>query len=170
MGGVKRRIIKNLSVSLFLFSFLANAQQILVPPYIQPGNTPNLNKEQKVLIWQTDSIPGKYAVEYTLNIPGQKTSTAKTSFVKLNLKNKTTFLYRANLTGLKFDSEYSYKVSLSGESIADGSFNTRTKNSQTKFAVYGDCGAGTPQQAKIAWQVFQQKPQFLTMRQVKRIR
>jgi predicted phosphodiesterase len=161
MGRVRRRIIKNLSVSLFLFSFLANAQQILVPPYIQPGNAPNLNKEQKVLIWQTDSIPGKYAVEYTLNIPGQKTSTAKTSFVKLNLKNKTTFLYRANLTGLKFDSEYSYKVSLSGESIADGSFNTRTKNSQTKFAVYGDCGAGTPQQAKIAWQVFQQKPQFV---------
>lgn len=146
---------------IILGSYIANAQQILVPPYLQPGNASNLSKEQKVLIWQTDSIPGKYVVEFTLTVPGQKTAVAKTSFVKLNLKNKNTLLYRATLGGLKFDSEYNYKVLLNDQPIAEGSFDTRTKKPQTKFAVFGDCGAGTSQQAEIAYRVFEQKPQFV---------
>jgi len=151
----------HVSVSLFLLSFSIHAQEILVPPYIQPGNASALNREQKVLIWQTDSVPGKFKVEYIQKTAGEKTSLAKTTSDKLNLKNKTTFLYRANLGGLKFDSEYSYKVSLNDKVIADGTFTTRTKTRQTKFAVFGDCGAGTPQQAEVIYQVFQQKPQFV---------
>lgn len=150
-----------ISFALLLACHLLHAQQLLVPPYLQPGNASGLSKEQKVLIWQTDSIPATYKVEYTLAMPGQKMVIAKTTFVHLNLKNKTTFLYRANLAGLKFDSEYSYKVSLNEQAIAEGSFTTRTKKNQTKFVVFGDCGAGIPQQAKIAYQVFQQKPQFV---------
>jgi len=150
-----------LSIIFILTSFAIHAQEILVPPYLQPGNASTLTKEQKVLIWQTDSIPGKFKVEFNLANPGQKVSVAKTSFVKLILNNKTTYLYRANLTGLKFDSEYSYKVSLNDQSIAEATFGTRTKKKQTKFAVFGDCGAGTPQQAKIAYQVYQKKPQFV---------
>ncbi len=159
---VKSSLIKIiLSFGLIVFSFHIQAQQILVPPYIQPGNASALNREQKVLIWQTDSIPGDYKVEYIATLPKQKASVAKTSSVKLNLLNKTTFLYRANFTGLKFDTEYSYKVFQQSEILAEGTFNTRTKKNQTKFAVFGDCGAGTPQQAEIAWQVSQQKPQFV---------
>ncbi len=156
-----RITILNLSIVFFLLSFVSNAQEILVPPYLQPGNVSTLSKEQKILIWQTDSIPGKYKVEFCLTTPGQKKSIAKISSVKLNLKNKNTFLYRANLVGLKFDSDYTYKVSLNDQLITKGSFTTRTKKQQTKFAVFGDCGAGTPQQAKIAYQVYQQKPQFV---------
>jgi len=156
-----RLIVLNFSICLFLISFFSDAQQIIVPPYLQPGNASTLTKEQKVLIWQTDSIPGKYKVEFALGSFGQKVSVAKTTFVKLNLNNKTTFLYRASLTGLKFDSEYSYRVSLNEQTITEGSFSTRSKKQQTKFAVFGDCGAGTPQQAEIAYQVFQQKPQFV---------
>ncbi len=147
------------AISLILISSISHAQQILVTPYLQPGNGATFLKEQKMLIWQTDSIPGSYKVEYTLE--GKKTAVAKTNFSHLNLSNKTTLIYRANLSGLKFDSEYSYKVSLNDQSIAEGTFMTRTKKHQTKFAVFGDCGAGTPQQAKIAYQVYQQKPQFV---------
>ena len=62
----------NLSIVFFLVSFLIHGQQILVPPYIQPGNTSTLSKEQKILVWQTDSIPGNYKVEISLAKPGQK--------------------------------------------------------------------------------------------------
>ena len=155
-----RLIVLSFSICLFLINFLSDAQQIIVPPYLQPGNASTLTKEQKVLIWQTDSIPGKYKVEFALGSFGQKISVAKTTFVKLNLNNKTTFLYRAILTGLKFDCEYSYRVSLNEQSITEGSFGTRSKKQQTKFAVFGDCGAGTPQQAEIAYQVGFNNPKY----------
>lgn len=144
-----------------LSGFPVTAQQILVPPYLQPGNAPSLNKEVKVLIWQTDSIPGKYTVEYQQRsgTPG-KLLQAKVSTVKLCLNNKTTFLYRAQLSSLKFDESYSFKVSLGSRTIAEGSFDSRTKKPKTRFAVFADCGVGSPEQAKIAWQIHQQKPQF----------
>ncbi len=154
---------------LFLFFILvfvmpsAIAQTILVPPYIQPGNAPNLVKEQKVIIWQTDSIPGKFKVEFALGssiASAKKPLNAKVSSVKLNLLNKTTFLYRVTIPKLEFDQTYVYKVSLNDLRIAENTFESRTKKSQTKFAVFGDCGVGSPDQAKIAYQVYQQNPHF----------
>jgi acid phosphatase type 7 len=150
-----------LIVLLALVNVSVYGQSFLVHPYLQPGNSPTLSREQKVLIWQTDSIPGTYKVEFALDKLGPKSSVAKVSVTKLNLKNKTTYLYRSTLSGLKFDSNYSYRVSLNEKSLAEGAFETRTKKPVTKFAVFGDCGAGTPQQAAIANQVYQQKPQFV---------
>jgi len=152
-----------LIVLLALVNVSVYGQSFLVHPYLQPGNSPTLSREQKVLIWQTDSIPGTYKVEFALDNLGPKPSVAKVSVTKLHLKNKTTYLYRSNLTGLKFDSKYSYRVSLNEKSVAEGIFETRTKKPETKFAVFGDCGAGTPQQAEIAYQVYQQQPQFVLM-------
>jgi hypothetical protein len=154
----------SLSILLSIVSLALDAQQLLVPPYLQPGNSSPLTKEQPVLIWQTDSIPGEYKVEYVLgsSIEGAtKMMSTKVTSVKLNLKNKTTYLYRATLPKLKLDTQYAYRVSLKGNPIASGVYHSRTKKVQTRFAVFGDCGAGTPQQAAIAYQVYQQKPQFV---------
>jgi len=146
---------------MMILNVCTQAQQMLVSPYLQPGNVSSLIKEEKVLLWQTDSVPGKYKIEYYATNDGKKIALAKIRSDELKLKNKTTFLYRATLNKLKFDADYTYKVSLNDQVITEGSFTTRTKKDQTKFAVFGDCGAGTPQQAQIAYQVYQQKPQFV---------
>ncbi len=141
-------------------------QEILVRPYIQPGNTPTLSKEQKVVIWQTDSVPGAFKVEFA---PGAtldgvaKIGIAKVSSAQLNLLGKVSYLYRAPLAGLNFDTEYTYRVSIGERVISTATFNTRTKKPVTRFAVFGDCGTGSPQQAAIAYQVYQQKPQFVLL-------
>ncbi len=150
-------------VSWLVFS-TAGAQQLIVPPYLQPGAVSNLSRERKVVVWQTDSVPGEYKVEFGIGpkVEGiSKPSTAKITSVKLNISNKPTYLYRAQLNGLKFDESYAYRVSRNGAPIAEASFKTRTKKSQTNFIVFGDCGARSPGQAKIAYQVFQQKPDFV---------
>ncbi|MDZ7645922.1 MAG: metallophosphoesterase family protein [Cytophagales bacterium] len=141
--------------------FLSFGQEILVQPYLQPGNASALTKEMKVLIWQTDSIPGKFKVEISLSSANQKVSEAKISVTKLCLNNKTFLLYRANLSGLKFDASYQYKVYLNEKLLMESTFNTRTKNQNARFAVLGDCGAGTLQQAQIANQIYQNKPEFV---------
>jgi predicted MPP superfamily phosphohydrolase len=140
-------------------------QEIIVSPYLQPGNAPKLSKEEKVLIWQTDSIPGTYTVEY-LNgkfEEGVKKSIAKISSVKLSFNNKTTILYRARLASLKFDESYAYRVLLNGQPIAQNQFASRSKKASTRFAIFGDCGQGTTQQAEVAYQVYQQKPEFVLL-------
>jgi hypothetical protein len=141
--------------------YFSYSQEILVQPYLQPGNASSLSKEMKVLIWQTDSIPGKFKVEVSLNSDNQKANVAKISVTKLCLNNKTSLLYRANLNGLKFDVSYQYKVYLNNKPITESIFNTRSKNQNTRFAVMGDCGAGTLQQAQIAYQIYQNKPDFV---------
>lgn len=150
---------------LFLLSISKQAisQQLLVPPYLQPGNNSTLVKEEKILIWQTDSVPTTYKVEYTLGKfkEGVKPKLAKVFLTKLFLNNKNTILYRARLPKLKFDELYSYRVSSTHELISENSFNSRSKKPMTRFVVFGDCGQGTSNQAQIAYQVYQQKPQFV---------
>ncbi|HEV8514073.1 MAG TPA: hypothetical protein VGQ59_12390, partial [Cyclobacteriaceae bacterium] len=156
----------NLLLSI-VFSLVANpnlfSQQILVTPYLQPGNASTLSKEQKVLIWQTDSIPANFTVNYSLQefSNADKILTAGISVVDLKLKGKATRLYRAVLEDLFFDTLYYYDVRLNNKSIAANSFRTRTKKPFTKFAVMGDFGAGSSQQAAIAYRIAQQNPQFV---------
>jgi hypothetical protein len=136
------------------------AQTILVPPYIQPGNASSLSKEQKVIIWETDSVPGKFTI--TWNLDGDdKIRKTKIFHRRLTLKGKTTLLYRAILSGLKFDTIYHYEVKNDEAVITHASFSTRSKKPQTRFAVLGDFGAGNPRQAAIAYQIFLKKPQFV---------
>jgi len=137
------------------------AQRILVRPYLQPGNVSDLKKEQKVLIWQTDSVPGNFTVTYNLYGSESNMEEAKPSVVQLHIKNRTTFLYRAILTKLQFDTLYHYEVRLKNNIVARDSFRTRTTKPFTRFAVLGDFGAGTSQQAAIAYRMAEQKPQFV---------
>jgi len=144
--------------------YSAGAQQIIVPPYLQPGNASNLLRERKVLIWHTDSVPAEYKVEFGIGprVDGMsKPSAAKVTSFQLQIYKNSTTLHRAQLNGLKFDETYSYRVTRNGTLIAESSFKTRTKKPQTNFVVFGDCGARSPGQAKIAYQVYQQKPDFV---------
>src|SRR6187549_3597299 len=96
------------------------AQQILVRPYIQPGDAPTLSKEKKVLIWQTDSVPGSFIASYRLKgtINNDKISQARISNVELKLKGKATILYRAVLESLQFDTVYYYEVRVKERIVA----------------------------------------------------
>lgn len=154
-------------VMMFALSCIAHpvmAQQILVPPYLQPGNAPTLSKEGKVVIWQTDSVAAAYLVEFTSGESFTSTSKVMKSKVvatKLVLNRKTTWLYKATLPKLSFDQHYTYRVSKNGNAIASHTFRTRTRKNETRFIAFGDCGARTAQQAKISWLVHQQQPEFV---------
>lgn len=143
-----------------VFTCNVQAQQILVRPYIQPGNASTLKKEQKVIIWQTDSVPGKFTVTYYVHGSSEK-GQARSTYIRLKLKKKTSYLYRAVLDELQFDTLYHYEVQLGNNLVASDSFRTRTKKPYTRFAVLGDFGSGSTQQAAIAYRMAEQKPQFV---------
>lgn len=151
-------------IFLVLLSLPAAAQEILARPFLQPGNVSSLAKEQKVVIWHTDSVSANYKLEFA---PGAtldgvtNISTPPVSFETLNLMGKTTKLYRVVLDNLNFDTEYTYRVTMGQMVVSTATFTTRTTKPVTRFAVFGDCGTGSPSQAAIAFQVYQQKPQFV---------
>lgn len=149
-------------IILFLFQYSAG-QEILVPPYLQPGNASDLNKEEKVLIWQTDNISGNFKVEFSEGNSFSKGKKAKISSVQLDFPGAPSQLYRARLKGLKFDSSYTYRIFLNDSIFAEHKFRTRTKKPKTRFAVFADVGAGSSEQAAIAYQVSLKEPQFVLM-------
>jgi predicted MPP superfamily phosphohydrolase len=156
--------MRQLLIVLFCAAGLSTAaQSILVMPYIQPGNVSTFSKEQKVVIWQTDSIPATFFVEFSEGPieTTKKISTAKVSSAPVNVGGHMTLLYRAVLTGLKFDAEYGYRVRMEDKVIGSAIFTTRTKKASSRFAVFGDCGTGSTQQKAIAYQVSLQKPEFV---------
>src|SRR5258706_1444573 len=159
---------KFVTIFLFIVHILFDnndlfSQHLLVTPYLQPGDASTLTKEQKVLIWQTDSIPANFTARFSLQEFSHldKILSASISNVELRLKGKTTRLYRAVLNDLLFDTLYHYEVRTNDKIMVSDSFRTRTKKPFIRFAVMGDFGAGTSQQAAIAYRIAQKKPQFV---------
>lgn len=158
-------ILTQTTISFFFATLLiqvtALCQTILVPPYLQPGNAPTLNKESKVILWETDSIEDNFQVSYSSTSEKKKLSVAKVSKTTLLLDGKRTLLHRALLPKLKFDEYYTYTVTLKNKTIASGTIRTRSRKPATQFAVLGDYGAGTPQQLTIAKLMEQYQPDFV---------
>ena len=147
---------------LLLFAILSGrclSQKIQVTPYIQPGNAPTLLHEEKVIIWQTDSLPGFFTVEYGTNKRYNQSATVTST--PLNLQNAHPIIYRAILPNLQFNKQYYYRVKMNGNIVARASLSTRPTTSSSRFVVFGDCGVGSATQAGIAYQTYLQKPQFV---------
>lgn len=148
---------------LALIQLSAFAQQIIVRPYLQPGNAPGLSKEEKVLIWQAVGVPAEFEVTYTggRSFDNQKKiREAKITSEIFNMGGIITRIYRATLNRLVIDSAFVYDVKLNGKSIASDWFFTRSSKDRTCFAVVGDSGEGSKDQAAIAYQMFKAKPDF----------
>lgn len=151
-------------VALLLVQWTAFAQQIIVRPYLQPGNASGFAREEKVLVWQTVGVPADFKVTYAGGRSfdnQQKVREAKVSSEVFNMGGISTHLYRAQLNRLAFDSAYVYDVALNGNSIASAWFYTRSTQDHVTFAVIGDSGEGSKEQAAIAYQMYKAAPDYV---------
>lgn len=182
----------------FLAPASAQAQNVIVAPYVQPGNGAKLEgSDVKVLSWLTDTTPGEFTVEYRpagakewkkaaatrtemkFGLPTSKAPAAAPDAVptdledfkkaaidstseKLPEKEQAFIRYQAELTGLPFDSAVEYRVSLGGKVVREGSCKTRASAGKPiRFVAVGDLAKGGAPQNAIAYQIAQQKPDFL---------
>ena len=183
---------------LAALTVVAHSQNVLVKPYVQPGDGAVLTgTDVKVLTWITDQTPGEFTVEF--GVSGQPIRPAKTVRLALDFatpKTKSTtkpaepatspapapasggepkdaplvireveqhfFRYRAELAGLPFDSEISYRVKLGATVVREGAFKTRASATKPiRFVAVGDMASAKPEQNAIAFQIAQKKPDFL---------
>jgi acid phosphatase type 7 len=70
--------------------------------------------------------------------------------------------YSAELPGLPFDAAIAYRVTSGAQVIREGRFKTRASATKpVRFVAVGDMTNGKPEQKAIAWQIAQQKPDFM---------
>lgn len=146
------------TLSCLFFAATAYSQHVTYAPYIQPGENGHLGAaDQVVIAWQTDETAphnSDYHVEYGEHQWLNRSAAPAGRIVDNYLAADPAVPaiptaygphtnYMAVLTGLRFDTKYSYKVTGPGLP-ADGftaSFHTRKKGGIFSFAVEGDEGS-----------------------------
>jgi 3',5'-cyclic AMP phosphodiesterase CpdA len=135
----------------------------LVKPYLQWGEAPSSNGEQLVVQWHTEEPQAAWSVELQTSAGGVWTEMAPPTARRIAVRSVTThWLYRATLVGLVAGTEFAYRLRRSGEPV----FIARAQAPKSavqpyRFAVFGDCAAGTPGQRAIAYEAYRARPDFV---------
>jgi hypothetical protein len=169
---------------------LISAQQVLVLPYVQPGDEGIAEAtDSKTLWWLTDNVPGRFRVEYSVNGAEPiivKPQHARLDFGKASLaaikepavndpddppikteplpveKEQHYLRYSAILPRLPLNAVVSYTVWQEEQLVRRSSFKTRASADRTiRFAMVGDLANGKAPQNAIAYRLASEKPDFL---------
>jgi predicted phosphodiesterase len=165
---------------------LVSAQQVLVKPYLQPGDGSKLEgRDVKVIAWLTDATPGDFTVEADVGGRSVVVKPERTALdfapaaaskkpeaadkdhpgekVALPPEREQHYLrYVAKLNDLPFDSDVHYRVMLRGTVVREATFRTRaTADKPIRFALVGDMVNGKTAQNAIARRIASERPDFM---------
>ncbi len=127
----------------------------LVKPYLQLGDAPRLRKvEQMVVSWHAAGNDAKWNVECRGGRNGDWISTKEPKSTPVEVAGITPHhVFRAMLMGLAPGAEFAYRVLRNDEIVFESTGRARKNRSQPiRCIVMGDCGAGSPEQRKVAFQ------------------
>jgi acid phosphatase type 7 len=130
-------------------------------PYLQMGQAPTAGK--LVLMWHAADVDGNWGVEYQVGTATrwQGTSTPTSRRIAV-LGVEPHRIYHAALTGLQPGEMFGYRVMLENQVV----FTAETRapklaDQPQRFVVFGDCGAGTPEEKAIAYRAYLSRPDFI---------
>ena len=173
-----------LAAALLLSQTPPGSEPFLEKPYLQLGDAPKISpSESLVLMWHTDTTPAQWAVEVrtsrdsawrAVGQPTSQTVSAPAGEPAVAGKNgakkdspaspaiKPHLVYRARLTALVPGQEFRYRVLKAGKPVFDATARARKSPAQPfRFALFGDCGQGTPAENAVAYQAYLAKPDFI---------
>jgi hypothetical protein len=133
----------------------------LAKPYLQLGHTQAPGK--LVLDWHAPDADATWTVEYRAGA-GQPWQAAKApSANRVAVAGiEPHRVYHVALTGLQAGEVVSYRVSKGGAVVFESEARApRASDQQQRFVVFGDCGAGTPEETSIAYRTFLSKPDYV---------
>jgi acid phosphatase type 7 len=164
-----------LVAALLLSQTPQDAEPFLEKPYLQLGDAPKLSaSESLMLLWQTGNVPAQWAVEVRtskdsawrkvdqpqsqiVSAPAGEPAVAGKNGVKKDAAPSPAIephlVYRARLTNLVSGEEFRYRVLKAGKPVFDAIGHPRKGAGQPfRFALFGDCGQGTPAENAVAYQ------------------
>jgi len=138
----------------------SQSRDFVVNPYVQLGNNPSLLAREKLdLIWFSLDPDGPWQVRYN-----KKTIKPRETRRVGLIANQPFFKHVATLDGLPPGSQVGYEVERKGRTVYSGHATARkSRDQEFSFAVFGDTGAGSFGQRKVAYQCFREKPDLLVI-------
>jgi hypothetical protein len=136
----------------------------LVKPYLQLGDAPTLSgTEQLVVMWHTDDRDADWAVAWQEPGAAAWTAAERPAWTRIAVESIAPHrVYRVRLVGLKPGGEVVYRVHRNTQPVFQARARARKSARQPhRFVVMGDCGTGSKEQKKVAYQVHRHDPDFV---------
>ncbi len=137
-----------------------SAHAFVVKPYLQLGNAAPATLQ---LIWQTDDRKESWTVEYRPGVGQPWKPAAIPTMQRLTVPSLPPYRrYRTTLEGLAAGEKFAYRVLKDKTVVFEAEAHARKGADQPyRFAVFGDCGAGTEEQRRVAYQTALADPDFV---------
>jgi hypothetical protein len=137
------------------------AEAFIAKPYLQMG--PTSTRDSLVLLWHAPDSDADWTVDYQAGTEHAWTTAREVSHRTVDVPGVEPHrVYRAGLAGLQSGGTFAYRVRKSGEVVFSAEARAPKSADQPHlFVVFGDCGAGTPEQKPIAYQAYLAKPDFV---------
>jgi acid phosphatase type 7 len=133
-------------------------------PYLQLGDVPLSDSSARVdVVWHAISDDSVWSVEYKAASKSAWTVLHDPKFRLVDIPGVSAHrIYAATLMHLAAGKPFDYRLVRNQQVVFTGQALAKNSAKQAyRFAVFGDCGANTPSQRKIAYQVSLAKPNFI---------
>ncbi|MBX7247160.1 MAG: metallophosphoesterase [Candidatus Sumerlaeaceae bacterium] len=140
------------------------AADFATKPWLQLGDNPRLSTPETVqVLWQTSDTQNKWSVEVAKGDPSApwRKCEAPASVPLAAITSFTLHLWTANLADLEPGKPFRYRLRADGKTAFEATGAARKHDSKTRFVAFGDCGAETTGQQRIAYQASLLKPDYV---------
>lgn len=134
----------------------------IAKPYLQLGHTQVTDK--LVLLWHAADVDAPWTVEYQPGTATRWQATAKAPGARRIAVAgvEPHRLYHVPLQGLQPGQTFGYRVKLDGKIVFSAEAKApKVADQPQRFVVFGDCGAGTPEERAITYRAYMSKPDFV---------
>jgi acid phosphatase type 7 len=134
---------------------------LLVKPYLQLGHKAEPGKLD--LLWHTPDSDETWSVDYRPGIGRRWQPARPASFRRIAVVGVEPHrVYHVALTDLEPGQTFSYRLSQGSKALFQAEARTPSAADQPqRFVVFGDCGAGTPEERAIAYRAFLSEPDMV---------
>jgi acid phosphatase type 7 len=153
-----------LFLMLLCLNIYAQTNEVFIAkPYLQIGNNPS--PETMQLLWHSADDKAAWTVEMQAENTEKWTKTALPLSKKIAVAGTPTHsVYQASFTGLKAGSTFKYKVLRDNKEVFSSEAKAQISASKPyRFVAFGDIGAETTVQKKLAGQVTANNPDFVVV-------
>lgn len=135
----------------------------IAKPYLQIGHLPT--NESLQVLWHAADTNTDWVVEYRKTASSAWIKSASPIFTRVAVSGiEAHRVYHAALTGLVPGSKFSYRISKAGKLVFTAEAQAPKSTDQTyRFVALGDIGAETTDQKKLAFQIYNSKPDFVVV-------
>jgi hypothetical protein len=133
----------------------------LARPYLQLGGSQAPGK--LLILWHAPDVDAPWAVEFRTQADRDWKTAKAPKFNRVAVAGiEPHRVYRATIKVVEPGGAFSYRVRKGDDVLFEAAGHApKAVDQPHRFAVFGDCGAGTPEQRLIAYRAFLSRPDFV---------